>query len=111
MTDPYLITTDTLTTIDRYPSSPTRGEKVLEFVALWDEPGANKYQPKNLTGALSPGTEVTILEYCVLDYYIDVTFWVRVEAEQGGRNQAGWCNCVFLEKVGALYLETMAEIG
>ncbi len=106
MTDPYLITTDILTTIDRYPSYPTRGEKVLEFVALWDEPGANKYDTKNLTGALSPGTEVTILEYCVVDYVL----WVRVEAEQGGRNQAGWCNAMFLDKVGALYLETMAKV-
>lgn len=106
MTDPYHIEADTLTTVDRYPGSPTYGQKVLEFVALWDEPGRNIYDAKNLTGALAPGTSVTIKEYCV----IGSALWARIEAEQGGRKQTGWCSVVFLEQVGNLYLEAMAEI-
>lgn len=98
------LTHDILTPLDRYPGSPTFGIEVLNFIALWDEPGRRMYEGHHMTGALSPHTTVKLLGYCV----IGSVLWAQVEAHQGGKLQKGWCTALVLDKVGAAYLAAIS---
>lgn len=98
-----ILTEDTLTPVDRYPGSPTFGIEVLNFIALWDEPGRKLYKSEHMTGALHPYTLVKLHEYNV----VGSALWAKVSARQGGRLQKGWCNAMVLEEVGRRYLAAL----
>ena len=97
--------TDTITTIDRYKSSPAYGQKVWPAVILLDKPRAG-YDPKqHITGAVAHGQEVEIVDK--QQAHDDLWCLVRCDIEHEGEvyHQEGWCKRQLLENEGASYFE------
>lgn len=101
---------DTLTPVDRFPDSPTRGRAILAYIPLLTKPGLSSaltaiQTGRHVSGALAPYTIVTVQGY----HAIGATLWALVSARQGGWVQEGWCNVMLLENAGAELVKAMSE--